>query len=947
MKRVGLYRAFLCLALVALSVADVYGQDAGNVVLGALRGTVEAESSGKPIEGALVTADRDGHQTFAKSDVNGEFVMELAPGVYDIKLSHPQFADRTYPAVEIRAGKESRADITMFRQAAASSGSKGPGGNVEEIVVTGRYEQRAIDQSRFSESVLDVLSSKDFAVTADSDVTGALSRVTGITVVDDKFVYVRGLGERYASTLFNSAQLPSPDPARRVVPLDLFPSGVMKQLTIQKTWAPYLPGDFSGGSLQMTTRDIPGHSETHLGLATEYNTQTTGKRAFWYKGDSQDWTGFEGGFRSLPKAITDASVNGHLPLPSQLPDDTLRAIGLSMDRTYQTGVITLPPNFTLDYSHGNSVESRIGNFGYLVGLRYKNGWQFKREARRTSKFQFVGGDVGSIPAIANDFLQTQTSNAIGYSALGTGEWAISDSQVLKGTVFYTRLTEKRFLRNIGFIDYEGRSVADTTWEWEERQLWSGQLVGDHTFPDFAQLHVDWGVTYSEATRNKPDSRFYEYEDEDSNGLYQFANESAGNARQWEDLTDQAWDLYWNDELPITILDDWLATLKFGVKYFDKTRDSNLRRFRFANRFPTSQYGDIARQRPENVFADQNIGRGKFQLEETTQFTDSYDAAEKILGLYLQADNELWENWRLLVGFRYEDSMQETETRAATGGLPVVSQLNDTFLLPAVGLTWQFRRDMQARVAFSQTINRPDLREISPAPYLDPEDRDVYVGNPNLQIAQINNYDFRWEWYYGGLDSLELAGFYKEFSSPIEETLLLRGNDVLRTYQNADSATLYGVELSMRQGLEVLGNWSRDFYYKFNGALMDSNVNVAKSAINQTNQSRRLQGQSNWVVNFQLTYDNLIRNSQATLAFNMFGDRIADVGVSGFDDAYEQPVPRLDLILKQGFKVFGTSFSLRLRANNLLDPAYERQRAGIVERRYRKGRSIELKLEKDF
>jgi outer membrane receptor protein involved in Fe transport len=255
--------------------------------------------------------------------------------------------------------------------------------------------------------------------------------------------------------------------------------------------------------------------------------------------------------------------------------------------------------------------------------------------------------------------------------------------------------------------------------------------------------------------------------------------------------------------------------------------------------------------------------------------------------------------------------------------------------------------MQLRAGYSQTINRPDIREIALAPYLDAEDRDVFIGNPDLQIAEIKNYDLRWEWYYSGSNNMQLAGFYKSLDKPIEEVLLLRGGGVLRTYENAKDAKVYGGEFAIRQGLDVLSDWTRDFYAKFNGSLIRSDVTVPDEASNQTNRNRRLQGQSNWVVNSQLTYDNLLTDSQATLVFNMFGPRIRDVGVQGFEDAKERSVPRLDFILRQGFPLFGQFATVRFRAKNLLDPNYIVKRETVTERKYKIGRSFELALTVEF
>ena len=835
-------------------------------------------------------------------------------------------------------------------QAVAPASAAPIGAGREEIVVTGRYESRSIDQSRFASGVLDVLNADDFALTGDSDVAGALSRVTGVTIVDDKFIYVRGLGERYSSTQFNKASLPSPDPARRIVPLDLFPSGVMKQLSIQKTYVPSLPGDFSGGAVELTTRDIPGERELKFDFSIEYNSETTFKKKRWHDGDGRDWTGFEGGFRDFPGGLSGVrDEDGFLPDSTELSDDQLRQVGIALDRSFGTDRLTLNPNIGADFSYGDSKELKSGStLGWLIGAQYKNDWQYTDEERRTSKLRSVveNGEIRAITVQANDFVQEELENTIGYSTLATTEFAMSDSNLFKGTLFYTRLSDKRLIEDLGFLDENDRTVRDTSTEWEERQLWSLQLNGEHFFSDWAGLRIDWGTTFAQAFRDKPDTRFYQYE-QTGTGEFIFADESGSNLRQWEDLQDDSLDFYVNGEIPVELTDEVLSTLKVGVKRFHKERESNLRKFRYLERFPGDEFDAVRRGDIGDVFGDDNIGREKWELDENTQFTDSYTAEETIEGVFFQTDTEIGPDWRLMAGARYEDSSQKTATRAVQGGTAVSANLEKSFILPALTLTWSFRSDMQLRAAYSQTINRPDIREISEASYLDPEDRDIFTGNPALTIAEIKNYDLRWEWYYGGLDNLQLALFYKEFSDPIEETLLLAGGQVRRTYENAEGAELYGAEFAIRQGLEFLGDWSRDFYVKFNGALMDSEVTASREAINQTNPKRKLQGQSDWVMNLQLTYDNQPADFQATLAFNAFGERISDVGVNGLDDAYEQTLPLLDLNLRYGFTWNEIPMRLKLKLKNLLDPDHEVNRGGVIERRSNEGRSLSIGLEMAF
>jgi TonB-dependent receptor len=703
----------------------------------------------------------------------------------------------------------------------------------------------------------------------------------------------------------------------------------MEQLSVTKTYAPHLPADFSGGSLELTTREIPSERAVGLKLASEHNTQTTYKRVLWPEGDKWDWTGYEGGFRHFPHTIEDLSVDGQLPSPIDLSDADLEAAGLSVNRNYDIDDITIPPNATLNASYGNTWEfAGPASVGLLVGGRYENQWQYTREQRRTS--QIVLGDDGQLVAAPKDTIeQEETDNEISYAGLVTAELNLNDDHGFRTTLFYTHVTDRRYIEDTGFLQENAENIKGTTWEWEERPL-----------------DLDWGVTYGNATRDKPDSRYYQYELNDE-GVYTFSPDGPANSREWENLEDKAWDLFLDAAVPVDLTDYLTTTFTVGAKYYHKDRTSDLRRFRFNDRFTPEEFDEISDEPPGEIFDDDNIGRGKWELQELTVFSDSYTAKEEIVAGYVETDNEIFEDWRLMFGVRYEDSLQRTQTQAPLGGSPVITELKKAYPLPAVTLTWSVLDDMQLRAAYSQTINRPDIREISPAAYLDPVDRDVYVGNPDLEIAEIKNYDLAWQWYYTDEDSIEVGGFYKDFKQPIEETLLTRGSTVLRTYSNAESAVLYGIEVSQRQSLAPLGDWGRWLYYKANGAWIDSEVKVSELGSNQTNQKRPLQGQSPWVVNLQLTYDSLPHDLQATLAFNMAGKRIADVGIDGLDDAYEQPVPSLDFIYSQGFRLWGQYMRAGLRAKNLIDPKTVVERDGVNEREFREGRSFELSLEMEF
>lgn len=813
--------------------------------------------------------------------------------------------------------------------------------SVEEILVSGTSVSDAVDQARFSESIVDVLNADDFAATGDSSVVQALSRVTGVTTVGDKYVYVRGLGERYSSTLFNGALLPSPDPVRRVLPLDLFPSSTMDQLAVQKTWSANLPAEFSGGSVQLKTRAVPEEREFKLSVSMKTNTETTGKETAWMNGGGADWTGFDDGFRAMPAGLRDIEQNKPLTSAER------QAIGLTLDRTFDVEQKTLPPGYEIKGSYADRWKTPIGRFGFIVGAQGENDWQHTTEKRcstdgRSGCFDSAGN------SLRNNFIRELTVNAIDYSALGSINWSPATSQLVKATLFWTHLTDNRYdQQDPSFSSEAGRFYRYVNTSWEEQQLISAQVSGSHEIERLAGLLLDWGLTFSRATRDVPDSRFYGWFRE---GEQLYFDESAGNARTWENLTDDAWDANMEGTLPIHFTQSILSTLKVGGKYFNKQRDSQVMRFRY--NFEGNDASPISQLPIDQIFADGNIRPDFWVLRNGKLDNDDYTAEETLGAGYVQLDNDLGRYLRLSVGGRYEKSQQKT----ITGGIGDndASIQTDAFY-PGVDVTVHLRDDLQLRGAWSQTVNRPDLREIAEVAFYNPDTGFIYEGNRLIDAAEIMNYDLRLEWYHGTGDSVELAGFYKDLTNPIEEVTLPASLN-RRSWKNADQATLWGVELAIQQSLAPLGRWADDFTVRTNGAYIVSEVtDDPANAPLATNSKHPLQGQSDWVINFQISHDYLPWDLRNTLAFNVFGKRLSAVGTcparpdgtcepnTGDLDEYEQPAPSLDYVMNWGFSLFDQEWNLTLKAKNLLDPNYEWKRGSYTTREYGMGRYFSLDL----
>jgi TonB-dependent receptor len=371
----------------------------------------------------------------------------------------------------------------------------------------------------------------------------------------------------------------------------------------------------------------------------------------------------------------------------------------------------------------------------------------------------------------------------------------------------------------------------------------------------------------------------------------------------------------------------------------RDRKVDTRRFKFQHRGPISNSPVILSRPAEEIFVPSHIGPQGFQFEEVTLRTDNYEADQKIYAGYAMADLPVTRTLSLNGGVRVEHSDQEVQTFElfSPEKVPIVSKLENTDPLPALTATWRFAQDMLVRAGFSQTVNRPDFRELSPAVYNDVIGGRQVQGNPDLERALIRNFDIRWEWYPRPVESFSVGFFFKDFTDPIEN-VILPGSTPTITYANASGATNLGVELEFRKTLGFMAHAVRDFYLYGNFAYIDSEVDLGDNPGAQTSKERPLQGQAPYVVNATLGYDNADTQSSVALIYNVVGKRIAEVGARGLPDVYLQPFQQLDFVGSQGL---GKGFSIKFKAKNLLDDEVELTQGGQPYENWKPGREFTL------
>lgn len=841
-----------------------------------------------------------------------------------------------------------------------------PGGLtvLDEVVVQGA---RRVDIQQAVTEVVSVLSAEDIARTGEGDIAGALSFLPGLSVVGGGFVYVRGLGDRYSTALLNGSPLPSPEPLRRAVPLDLFPTEVMASSLVQKTYSPNYPGEFGGGVINLTTLAVPRMPFLNVGLGISGDTETTGRLGYDHYGGKYDWTGYHSGARDKPAALADFLASGERI--GNLTRAQQGAIG-SQFVSWRNGAVQkldgAPANSSGSITGGTSWALGNGELGLIGTAGYSNKWRTRDNIEQTPNDK----DARSV---ATD------NRVVGNALLGLGYE--SGTHRLRWTNLYIHDTLKRTGLTAGtwHVDNSEADRRVQSTGWYERELFSTQLTGNL---DFERFSISGRGSYSTSSReapfeldigyvrsNNPDPAMDPY------GAY-FVNTLSGQAGNFANIafSDLGEDLY-SGGLDFT----WRLApghvLSMGYDRADTRRDSERREFLFrADGLPAA----VGLLRPDQLLSPEVIGHYEVYLQESTQTAAAFAARLLVDGAYLQYQTRLGSDLELAAGLRYETATQQVNpvevfNTPTNTGLP--TNLENDYLLPTATLTWKFGpgQDRQIRLNASRTIARPQFRELMFQRFFDPEGNRSYLGNPLLKDSKFFNGEARYEWYFNRDQRLSVAGFYKQIDRPIEAYTVYEQTDLLTTFANAPEASLHGVELELQKYFDLypLGEHSGGLLNDFlsqrrlvligNYTWTDSKLRVGEAdttdiptqvgarARDLFRDGARMTGQSQHLANLQLGVEHPDRLSQVTLLMSYASDRITSrLQVS---DIQESPGLKVDLVARQGITLFNQQLDLKAEVRNIFGRGYrEFQRIGdgmVYYNKYDVGTSYGLSLSMSF
>lgn len=856
---------------------------------GSISGKVTDKSTGEVLIGANVVVMNT--LTGASTDIDGYYSIEnLQPGVYKLKFSFISYQTLIVDNVEVKTNEVAHLDVALNPSTTELS----------EVVVSAEAlkstEAGVLNVQKNSMNIVDGMSAELISKNNSSNGTDVLKRITGINISEGKYAFIRGIGDRYNSTLLNGSTIPSTDPEKKSFSYDLIPASLIENVVTAKTFTPDEPADFAGGLVQINTVEFPSEFIFDLSTSTVFNSNTTGKNFFSYNGGQKDYLGYDDGTRNMPETITSTRI-----ARGNYSDNELTEITKSFSNNWQTYSLSAPLNGSFKFNIGNRLSIGNSMLGYIGSLTYSNGADTKNLTRNF--YDFSGARY--------NYTGNSYTRSVDWGGLLNLSYKFARTNKISFKNVYNQSSDDITTLYNGDYRYTDQYREITSLSFVSRSLLSNQLIGEHQFNIFNGLSFDWNLSYSRSKRDEPDGRRYIYARTigDLTEPLRFQLDQSWVTRYYGKLTDHNYNgsadftfkIFENSELP---------KLKVGYFYDKKDRSFDARSFGFRN-VPGGNFAhedSVLQSSVNQIFLPQNINNKFIQVVELTKPSDSYTSKQIINAGYFMFDATLLEKFRIVAGARLESSRQKLNSLNLQGDTIRVNNNYDD-LLPALNLTYLLNDWIYLRAAYSITLARPEFREMAPFTYFDYVANELIEGNPDLKRTLINNYDLRIELYPGAGELIALSFFYKKFKAPIEEILQAAANEPIRSFENADNATNYGIEIELRKNFGFISQSLKNFSIIGNASLINSNVKLNNNGFQES--ERALQGQAPYIFNAGLYYDNYDAGIDASIVYNKVGERIAVVGSKELGNILEKPVDLVDIsVSKEILSYFTIKFSVK-------------------------------------
>ena len=908
-----------------------------------IKGVVIDQKSKETLIGAVVTVD--GTNVKAITNIDGNFQIDGLDKErkYTLYINYVGYKTQKIDGVQAKD-----ADQVIALQPDEQQ--------LKEVTVTA-VERRNTDAAmiqvaKSSPVIVSNVSAQEISRTQDTNAGEVIRRVPGVSLIDDKFVMVRGLSQRYNNVWVNGGAVPSSEADSRAFSFDIIPSSQIDNLTIVKSPTAEYPADYSGGFIIVNTKEIPAENSFNIAVGGNWNTSSAFQNFSYSKGSGTDFLGFDNGLRSLNGGI-HAALNPQLNANGKPVGDyatSLLGNGLNNDWLVKNrkplGDLKLAASLNRRWMLGGRT------LGMLAALNYTN--EYRTYENMENNLYGIYDAANDKPNYLRHSVDDQYNNNVRLGAMLNFTFLSKDGNhkyQLKN--IFNQLATSRYTWRDG-VSAQSNLERSAEYYYRSRTTYNGQLTGKHTFTSDA---LDWSIGYAYANRHLPDRRRYLIDDALESGVYAL---STGNdiSREWTQLDEHILSLGVNDKHHFKF-GNFEPDLKVGAYGEYRSREYQTRNFIYNwnvsdNNMPSDfRHSDI----PTLLSSEANMGYDKLYLLEEKQMRNNY-RGHNTLGAGYLALSLPFGKLGIHAGVRFEHNDMELISNSRDYEKSESSRhykTDDVF--PSLNTTYKISDQHQVRLSYGRSINRPEFREVSSSVYYDFDLASNVQGNTELKNCYVDNLDLRYEWYPSRGELISLAVFYKHFDSPIEWTYTVAGGtDLIYSYKNAKSANNYGVELDIRKNLGFIG--LKDFSWSFNGALIKSKVQFEKGA---KEEDRPMQGQSPYLINTGIFYKNAPLKMDIALLYNRIGKRIIGVGRSegstGDDSnsrvphSYEMPRNTIDFSLA---KKFGEHLELKLNVRDLLaEKIYYKQFADVtysdgskkeveeIARCYKPGRNIGL------
>lgn len=909
-QRVGALCLSLILApaLAAQSAAAVPTATTGTVtgrILDAATGQGIAES-GVQVVGTTIGA---------QSGLDGRYViLRVSAGTLTIQVRRLGYAAKTITGLLVPAGGTIEQDITL-----SAANVQLTAVNVNAASERGTVNE-ALNQQKNATNVVNAITAEQIAKSPDGDAAQAVQRVSGITLQDGKYLQARGLGERYTTASLNGARIPSPEPERKVVPLDLFPAGLLQDVTTSKTFTPDQPGDFAGANVNIRTREFPVKRQVNFSTSIGVNSQVMGRMLPFAPRAGGEYLGVAGAARSIPTALSQANFLGAVS-QSQFNQIALQQRNV-WNATRQSG----GPSGSFGASTGGNTI-----LGKRVGYVLSGSYGYSEEARVNERYA-----VGQQGANNTVIPLTSVAGETGRSSIQWG--GIANVSTLLGrnsrvslNSTATRSADNEARTDRGFDENLNDSIARTTLRYVERGVATVTAQGEHQLS--ASNKTSWSATYGRTSRREPDRSDVVYS-RASDGKFRLLGSLDGARRLFFDLQENNSTVQVDHSINVGALSQQ-NTLKVGAYYRVTDRAAAAPIFAFLTRAASS----VLEQQPDVIFgAAQACASCSLINVQPVGQAGSYDARDRTVAGYAMIDWGLGDKVRVIAGARAE-AADITVNSSTQGGFTASAKLKNTDVLPSLLVNTKLTETQNLRLGVTRTLARPEYRELAPVTFRDVLGGVSVTGNDKLLRTLINNYDVRYEIFPAEGAVFSVGAFAKVFDKPIERVESATSGAYQARFQNAKRATNIGIELEARTQLSFLGDWAETLSGFSNVTVMQSSVTLdTMQALTVTDKTRQLVGQAPYVVNLGLTYSSPSGSTSATLLYNVVGERIFAAGVLPLPNIVETPRNVVDLALR--FPVRG-QLAARVDARNLLDARYRFMQGNLEREGYNAGRSLSI------